>query len=623
MTTVADTARPLRLWPGVALVAVQWLAWWVVPRVAPDATFVAVLTSLACGPALLVWWAFFSRARWPDRLGGVVLVIAAMAATPSLLHESVAKGNMGFQFFLWAIPFVSLALVASAVIGRGLADGPRRAIMAAAILLACGAFMLLRSKGVTGDGMPEFTWRWTPTAEEQLLAHDGELPASAPAATTRVAPPAVAADQGHNATPGAAPETADAPRSPLVPEPTAPATAATKPAAWPGFRGPHRDGVVAGLKIATDWTASPPALLWRRPIGPGVSSFAVQGGRLYTHEQRGEEEIVAGYDLANGEPLWTHRDAARFWDSHVGAGPRATPALGDGRVFTLGATGILNALDAGDGALLWTRDVAIDAGGKRPLWGFVSSPLLVDGLVIVHAGALAAYDAATGEPRWRGAAESGSYSSPHLLTLGGVPQVLLTTHTGVTSVAPADGTPLWEHAWAGADWRGIGVMQPVATADGDVLISMVDSSASPIGTRRLAVGRGPEGWTVQERWTSIALKPAFNQVVVHDGHAFGFDNRILSCIDVASGERKWKGGRYGSGQLLLLPEQDLLLVVTEQGELALVQAAADAFVELARFPAIEGRTWNQPALIGDVLLVRNGEEMAAFRLPRGGVGATD
>ena len=231
---------------------------------------------------------------------------------------------------------------------------------------------------------------------------------------------------------------------------------------------------------------------------------------------------------------------------------------------------------------------------------------MVDDVVIVAAsGQLVAYDLATGKPRWLGPAGGVSYSSPQLVTIDGVAQVLLVSEVGATSVAPADGKRLWEHRW-----RGFPIVQPALTADGDVL--MVADGES--GTRRIAVAHGPSGWTAAERWTSKGMKPYFNDFVVHQGHAFGFDGRILACIDLNDGTRRWKGGRYGTGQLVLLPDQDVLLVLSEEGELALVRATPDQFAELARFKAIAGKTWNHPVLAGDVLLVRNGEEMAAFRV---------
>src|SRR5262249_37627369 len=299
--------------------------------------------------------------------------------------------------------------------------------------------------------------------------------------------------------------------------------------------------------------ASPPVALWRRPVGPGWSSFAVRGGLIYTQEQRGPDEVVACYKLTTGEPVWAHRDSARFWESNGGPGPRATPTLNNGRVYAFGATGILNALNARDGAVVWSRNAASDTGTKVPTWGFASSPLVVGDIVIVAvAGELAAYDLGTGAGRWFGPAGGVSYSSPHRLTIDGVTQILLLSGVGVTSVALADGKPLWEHPW-----KGYPIVQPALTANGDVLISVSDNS----GIRRLAVVHDPGGWRVEERWTSIGLKPYFNDFVVHKGHAFGFDGSILACIDLEDGKRKWKGGRYGNGQLVLLPDQDLLLVV--------------------------------------------------------------
>jgi outer membrane protein assembly factor BamB len=233
-------------------------------------------------------------------------------------------------------------------------------------------------------------------------------------------------------------------------------------------------------------------------------------------------------------------------------------------------------------------------------------------VIVAAAGKLVAYDIGSGKPRWFGPDGGGGYSSPHLATINGVQQILLLSGAGAISVAPSDGKPLWKH-----EWKIDGIVQPAMTADGDILIGS-GSSLAAVGLRRVSVGRGSGGWTAEERWTSNFLKPYFNDFVVHKGHAFGFDGRILACIDLADGKRKWKGGRYGSGQLVLLPDQDLLLVLSEDGELALVGADPDKFTEQARFPAIEGKTWNHPALAGDVLLVRNGEQMAAFRLPVAG-----
>ncbi|MGA3076515.1 MAG: PQQ-binding-like beta-propeller repeat protein [Bryobacteraceae bacterium] len=599
--TIAQTGeptprKPLRLWPGVVAVVLLCLVRFGVPIFMPEDFAFAILGGLLCALAIVVWWAFFSRAPMLERWGAVVLMIVALLATSRIIHVSIATGMMGMMFPIYAIPFVSLALGVWAVASRRLSDRPRRATMVATILLACGVFALLRTNGVSGAGS-DLAWRWSKTPEQRLLAQTVEEPAAP-------APPA-APDAAPAASP-AAPAALPAAPAKL---PAAPAAAETG-AGWPGFRGPHRDAIVPGVRIATNWSASPPVQLWRRPIGPGWSSIAVRGDLLYTQEQRGDDEIVACYNATTGKPVWKHRDAARFWESNAGAGPRATPTLSNGRVYTFGATGILNALDARNGAVVWSRNAASDTGMKVPGWGFASSPLVVDDAVIVAAaGKLAAYDLSTGKPRWFGPNGGDGYSSPQMFTIDGVAQILLMSAHGAASVAPADGTLLWEYPWP----SNTRIVQPALASDGGVLMSFGEALGGS-GMRRVAVAHGPGGWTAAERWTSNGLKPNFNDFVVHHGHAFGFDGTILACIDLTDGKRKWKGGRYGSGQLVLLPDQDVLLVLSEEGELALVAAAPDQFTELARFPAIEGKTWNHPALAGDVLLVRNGQEMAAFRL---------
>ena len=383
-------------------------------------------------------------------------------------------------------------------------------------------------------------------------------------------------------------------------------------AEWPGFRGAARDSIVRGVRIETDWSRTPPVELWRRPIGPGWSSFAVDGDRFFTQEQRGEDEVVSAYSLKTGEPLWRHSDKTRFWESNAGAGPRATPTLSNGLVYTLGGTGILNALNASDGSVVWSRNAASDTGKRIPDWGIASSPLVVGDVVIVATGGwLAAYDAVAGTPRWFGPKDGWGYSSPHLANIDGVLQIVMVNGPGVIGVSPSDGTILWKYEWAGDS-----IVQPALIDGRDLLIGSGSGLAEKNGMLRVTVAREAGGWSVKERWTSAGLKAYFNDFVAHQGHAFGFDGSILACIDLKDGTRMWKGGRYGHGQLLLLPDQNLLLVLAEDGDVALVSATPDKFTELARVPAIDGKTWNHPALVGDTLLVRNGEEMAAFRIPR-------
>jgi outer membrane protein assembly factor BamB len=580
--------KPLRLWPGVVLVIVQWLLWFVLAAVVPEALMIAFLGGAIGGLAVVIWWVFFSRALWSERLGFIVLMVVAVIATWPLLDRSIQAGLGGALFYIYVVPGLCLALVAAAAAGRRLSTGPRRATMAAAILIACGVWTPFRAEGFR-VGSVQLAWRWTQTAEARLLAQASDIPTALPPAP--VPAPIETEKAGRSG--------ASKPEAPYVPAPPE----------WPGFRGPLRDGVVHGVRIETDWAKSPPVEIWRRPIGPGWSSIAVHGDLLYTQEQRGEEEMVACYRVSTGKPVWVHRDKTRFWESFGGAGPRATPTLSNGRVYAFGATGILNALNAGTGAVVWSRNVATDIKIEVPTWGFSSSPLVFDDLVIVAAsGTMTSYDLVTGKPRWVGPRHDENYSSPHFAKIDGVAQILHLSPPSVVSVAPADGALLWEHTWAGG-----AIVQPALTAEGDILIN-AGTPTGGLGIRRLNVKRGPDGWTVTESWTSNGLKPYFSDFVVHKGHAYGFDGSILSSIDLADGKRTWKGGRYGEGQLVLLADQDVLLVLSEEGELALVSATPDKFTELARVPGIEGKTWNHPVLVGNILLVRNGAEMAAFRL---------
>jgi len=596
--------KPLRLWPALVIIVLQIAGVALAPVLSEDPMLIGIGTVVGGAVLILLWWLLFSRAPWLERIGAVVLMVPLALITKRVADISIAGAGQGFLVYIMTAPLLAFALVVWAASTRRLNTGARRAVLVAILVIACAPILLIRTDGVGGPN--PFHWRWTPTAEEILLAQAKDEP--------MVPPPAVTVDVPATPTPEAKVEEKPTP-APVAPEAktaeasSAPRRSLPKPE-WPGFRGPLRDGIVRNIRINTDWTAAPPTELWRRPIGPGWSSFAVRGDLLYTQEQRGNEEVVSCYRVSSGQPVWRHRDAVRFYESNGGAGPRGTPTLHEDRVYAVGATGILKVLDAITGKSVWTRNIAEDTKRAVPYWGIASSPLIVNDLVIAaSAGTLIAYDIASGDVKWKGPSYGSSYSSPHLVTLDGVEQVVLLGGPGAISVTPVDGKVLWIHKWEPGP-----MVQPAMTEDGDILVNNVTATGG-VATRRLHVTKGTDGWKMEERWTSTGLKPNFNDFVVHKGHAYGFDNNILAAINLETGQRVWKGGRYGNGQLVLLKDQDALLVTSEDGELALVSATPDKFTEIAKMRIFESKTWNHPVIVRDLLLVRNGEEMAAFKLP--------
>jgi outer membrane protein assembly factor BamB len=559
--------KPLRLWPAIVIVILQWLIRFGLPGVIPSdmATQVGIFGGVIGGFVLIIWWAFFSRARWFERLGAIGLMILALICTQQFIDVSIRTANMGMMFTIFSVPVLSLAFVVWAVATRNLSSGIRRVTMVATILLATGFWVLLRTNGMDGSAHQNLVWRWTKTSEERFLAESNHklMPISLDSA-------AMAAE-----------------------------------AEWPGFRGSHRDGIIRSIQIATDWVKSPPSEMWRRSVGPGCSSFAIHGTLLFTQEQRGEYEMVTCYNLNTGEPVWSHGDSARFWDSHAGAGPRSTPTISNGRVYTLGGTGILNVLDERNGTVVWSRNAASDAEVKVLPWGFAGSPIVVGNRVIISlSGKFAGYKIESGELAWFGTDGGNSYSSPHLVTIAGIQQVLLMSKTGATSIEPESGRPLWDYEWVMQDR----ILQPAVIGEGDLLIA-----GETQAIRRIKVTNDQGKWSVKELWTSEQIKLNFNDFIIHKGFAYGFDGPSIACIDTKDGSRKWKGSPY-RGFSVLLAEQDLILVLTEKGDLALVGATPDQFRELARIPAIKGKTWNHPVMVGNVVVVRNAQEMTAFRL---------
>ena len=379
---------------------------------------------------------------------------------------------------------------------------------------------------------------------------------------------------------------------------------------YPQLYGPRRDATLPGPRLARDWQAAAPREIWRRPVGEGWSSFAVVGGAAVTQEQRGEQEMVVRYDLATGDQVWAHAEKAPFVTTVGGSGPRATPTIADGRVYSLGASGRLSCLELDGGRLLWARDVLADNQASLSTWGMASSPLVVGDVVVVQLGrggvSLAAYDRSTGEPAWRAGTDEGSYSTPTLTTVAGREQILIVNQTSVAGHDPADGAMLWRQEWREPGER---VTPPLKVAEDLLLVS----AGYGAGSRLLRIAQEAGAFSVAQVWRSPRLKSKFASMVLHEGVVYGLDDGVLVALDPANGRRLWKRGRYGHGQLLLVA--DLLLIQAESGEVVLVDPDPAEHRELGRFAALEGKTWNPPALSGRRLLVRNNRRAACYELP--------
>lgn len=567
----------LRVWPGLLIAVAQWAAIEIPGRVAPGTKL--MMFGMMLGPiigtlAILVWWLFFSRAPTRDRLAILAVVIVATVATVLLADSSVPM-----MLFILGLPTVTTLWVVWLALSRALAWRPRRLGLIAVILLTFGYFGLIRVEGTDGNIQAKTNWRWSPTAEQKFLA---DRAAAKPAAGDSAA----------------------------LSEPTEPATLTAGPGDWPEFRGPRRDDRLEGETINDDWKSAPPRLVWKHPLGPGWSSFTVIGDRLFTQEQRGDDEAVVCYRAGDGLEVWEHRDQTRFYETIGGAGPRATPTFHEGRLYTLGANGRINCLDAATGKSIWAADMISSAEVAVPVWGYSSSPLIVGDVMLVlpgrpEGGAVKAYDKQTGKELWSAGSGTHTYSSPQLAEFDGVPQVLAITDTGLSALEVASGEVLWDHPWGETGMQR--VLQPYVDGDG-VLIATYFG----VGTRRVRVAHDSGQWSSELDWESKDFKPYFSDYVVLDGHAYGFDANIFCCINLKTGKKTWKGGRYGYGQVLLLAEQKLLLVLSETGEAVLLKADAKKHVELGKFQAIEGKTWNHPVIAHGKLYVRNAEQMACY-----------
>ncbi len=567
--STAETNSPrIRWWPAVLIVAgagavLVFIRFFKeIQRQDKNLESLAVL--LATGGLLLIWMLLFSRIRWRLRLGFFAVLVALFGFVASCFEIT----------------------------------------------------------GVSGDLVPIIAWRWRP---------DAALPSFDDDPSTRFA----RRDKG-NARPTDQPprddaanhrdgETTDGETTEGAKTEGAKTEGATTESrssaagrdgttqipAFPQFRGPSRNSILDGPSLDRDWDAHPPTELWRQKIGGGCSGFATFDHFAITMEQRGPDECVTCYDLLTGTPIWSHRYEAFYESTVAGDGPRTVPTIVDGRLFAIGSTGVLSCLELTTGECVWSRNVLIEHDQTVPEWGFSASPLVTKGLVIVGAGgpdsSLVGYDAGSGAKVWGGGSDPAHYSAPVLATLGDVEQVLLFLKKRISAHRLTDGAVLWDYDWFGPAHPN--VTMPIVLPGDRVLAS----AGYGEGTDLVQVRRNGDAWSTELIWRSKRLKSKFGTVIVLDGYAYGLDDGVMTCIDLSDGSRAWKKGRYGHGQMLLV--KDLFVILTEKGDVVLVEPEPTEHREVARFTALHAKTWNPLALAGDYLLIRNEEEAACFRLP--------
>lgn len=575
-TVSASGSKPLRTLPALVLVFIILLCRYV-PRYIEGASsqfwYVPVFFPLLGSLLILIWWLTASRATGRERWMGLVGFIVAVAAVVAASHPSMRDVLTVYLI----VPVGMGAFAIAAFLFREQAQPRRLRSILLVTAIALASTLLLRNEGITGAYVFDLKPRWSGASGARTWA-------SKPA-TTKAAGDVASSIE-----------------------------ATVAKAEWPAFRGADRFGHAAGPKLATDWKANPPKLIWKRPVGAAWSSFAVAGSYAFTQEQRDSQETVVCYDLRNGDEVWASHWDARFEEAMGGPGPRATPTLADGAVFAVGGTGILARLKAGTGEIVWKQDAkALSGRAEFPMWGYSSSPLVTNGLVVTYSGGpgekgLMAFDAKSGELRWSVPCGADSYSSPQLSKLLGEDTLLMLSNTGVQLLDPATGKARLDYAW---DFKGYRALQPTVIGDDTILLPTPMAE----GTRAIRVSKKDGAWAAEALWTSKQLKTDFAELIAFKGYAYATDGSMFSCIDLKDGQRKWKGGRYGKGQAVLAESSDLFIVSAEDGRVVLVKADPTAHSELASIEAISGKTWNHPVLIGNKLLVRNASEAACYELP--------
>ena len=392
---------------------------------------------------------------------------------------------------------------------------------------------------------------------------------------------------------------------------------------WTQFRGPARTGVSTEVGLAHVYQESGPPVLWRRELGEGFAGISVAGEYLYTLYAVGDEEFAGAFKTSDGSQVWRVRIGRKYLDEW-GNGPRATPTIDGEVVFVLGTEGRLLALDTGTGELRWEVDLVSTFGPSRGRFsidgmvpeydktntaefGYCSSPLVVDDLVIAYTGAgngksLVGFDKRTGETKWTVFDNGSAHSSPTLMPIAGGQQIVQIMPQQIAAVRPS-GEILWRF-----EWTQFNISQPVFVPPNMVFAS----TGNDVGSVLLEVKHEGAGFEARPRWRMRQMRNSWGSSVFFEDHIYGFDNATMRCIEASSSETRWAKRGLGKGSLIVA--DGLLIVLSDQGVLALAEATPEEYRELARMNVLEGPTWTAPSIADGKLFLRNHKEMVCIDL---------
>jgi outer membrane protein assembly factor BamB len=381
---------------------------------------------------------------------------------------------------------------------------------------------------------------------------------------------------------------------------------------WPQWRGVNRDGLSAETGLLDEWPEGGPKQIWRIEVGEGYSGVVVADGKLYTMWDDGGSQFLFCLDALTGKVLWRHALGESF-TNHYGNGPRSTPLVDDGVVYAIGTQGLLLAANRKNGRTLWQHDLVKDYRSKLPSYGYSSSPLIVGNNLVIEAGARGsayiAFDKRTGEVAWTSGTDRPAYSSPISVTIDGMQQIVFWSAHGLHSVSADNGDELWNYSWEtfcpmSGDPLNTGT--PIFVAPDRIYIS------SGSGATLVRVSRTGESFQVAPLWKSELMRSDVNSPLLLGDHIYGFDRGILKSLDTESGDIAWKARGFQRGSLIAADGR--LIVLGEEGNLALVDGNPDEFYQVDSADILTGKNWTSPALAEGKLYLRNQEELVCLDL---------